>query len=387
MMREMPSRSARPRPRLWKGGPLGILVIGTMTSCCHGLQLLAVPPQHAVPPAPRTSRCTATADTTADVEYSERFGSHPPILTLRAPSKINLFLRIMRKREDGYHELASLFQAVSLTDTLDFWVEDPDPSSPICSMEVSADSVGREGIPTDESNLVMRALQLFADKTGEKQRIHCRLHKAAPAQAGLGAGSSDAATAMHAANRIAGFPATQDQLIEWSAELGSDISFFFSRGTAYCTGRGEIIENLPPLPEMPCFLVKPADGLSTPAVFKQLGLQPGEALEGPDPREVLEGFQASVSDGRFINDLEPPAFAVMPELKALREDLEQLGFDAVMMSGSGSTIFCVGQPAEDMVGTWKDDIVQKHGADIFEERFCRRQESEQLWYNEDGDGA
>ena len=68
------------------------------------------------------------------------------------------------------------------------------------------------GIPTDESNLVMRALQLFADKTGQTQRIHCRLHKAAPAQAGLGAGSSDAATAMHAANRLTGFPATQDQV-------------------------------------------------------------------------------------------------------------------------------------------------------------------------------
>ena len=78
--------------------------------------------------------------------YSERFGDEPPALSLVAPAKINLFLRIMGKREDGYHELASLFQAVSLMDELDFWLEEPDSSQPICSMEVSPNSVGREGV-------------------------------------------------------------------------------------------------------------------------------------------------------------------------------------------------------------------------------------------------
>lgn len=267
---------------------------------------------------------------------SSKFGAAPPELSLLAPSKINLFLRIVRKREDGFHELASLFQTVSLMDTLDFWVEPPDAKQPICSMEVSEDSLGRDGIPTDESNLVMRALALFAEKTGETRRIHCRLHKGVPAQAGLGGGSGDAATALFAANRLAGFPASQQQLIEWGGELGSDISFFFSQGTAYCTGRGEIVTPVPPLPSTPVHLVKPSAGLSTPAVFKALGLQPGETLDGPQPEEMLAAFQASMDGAPYLNDLEPPAFQVMPKLSELREDLDTYGFDAVS-TFAGST--------------------------------------------------
>jgi 4-diphosphocytidyl-2-C-methyl-D-erythritol kinase len=280
----------------------------------------------------------------ADAPYSEVYGETPPALSLLAPCKINLFLRILRKRDDGFHELASLFQTVSLMDTLDFWEAPADEPEPLCSMEVSADSLGREGIPTDETNLVMRALQLFADKTGERRRIHCRLHKAVPAQAGLGGGSGDCATALFAANKLAGFPASQQQLIEWSAELGSDISFFVSRGSAYCTGRGELIEPTPPLPAAPCYLVKPPYGCSTPDIFRQLGLSPGDELPGDEPRGMLDRFLASVDDAPYLNDLEPPAFALNPELRELRDDLAQCGFGSVMMSGSGSTIFCVGEP-------------------------------------------
>ena len=121
------------------------------------------------------------AAVTAVARTSEKYGDAPPALSLSAPCKINLFLRILRKRDDGFHELASLFQTVSLADTLDFWVEDAADDEPLCSMEVSEDSIGRDGIPTDESNLVMRALQLYADKTGEKryssqpERAHTRV--------------------------------------------------------------------------------------------------------------------------------------------------------------------------------------------------------------------
>lgn len=317
-------------------------------------------------------------------QYSEVYGDSPPSLSLSAPCKINLFLRIMGKRDDGFHELASLFQTVSLMDTLDFWEEPPDDSKPQCSMEVSQDSFGREGIPTDESNLVMRALQLFADKTGERRRIHCRLHKAVPAEAGLGGGSGDCATALFAANRLAGFPASQQQLIEWSAELGSDISFFFSRGSAYCTGRGEIIEDVPPLPPTGLYLIKPDYGCSTPAVFKALGLSPGDKLAGPDPREMLARFQEGVLGAPYLNDLEPPAFEVAPELKSLRDDLTDFGFEHVLMSGSGSTIFCVGSPAESAASTWQESLTAKHpGIQIFDQAFCGRPEDEKLWYAEE----
>jgi len=311
------------------------------------------------------------------------YGSTPPAVSLLAPCKINLFLRILRKREDGFHELASLFQTVSLMDRLDFWEEEADESKPLCTMEVSPDSLGREGIPTDATNLVLRALQLYADKTGERRRIHCRLHKAVPAQAGLGGGSGDCATALFAANRLAGFPATEAQLIEWSASLGSDISFFFSRGSAYCTGRGELIEPLPPLASSPCYLVKPPYGCSTPDIFKGLALSPGQDLDGEDPLKLLGSFRESVGDAPYVNDLEPPAFDLRPELRALRDELATLGFDAVMMSGSGSTVFCIGEPDEAVRSTWQAEIASKYEAQVFAERFCMRPADEKLWYAEE----
>ena len=313
--------------------------------------------------------------------YSEVYGDAPPALSLLAPCKINLFLRILKKRDDGFHELASLFQTVGLMDTLDFWEEPADESKPLCSMEVSADSLGREGIPTDESNLVMRALALYAEKTGETRRIHCRLHKAVPAEAGLGGGSGDCATALFAANKLAGYKATQQQLIEWSAELGSDISFFFSRGTAYCTGRGEIIEDVGPLPNsIQCTLVKPPYGCSTPGIFKSLGLQPGDELEGDEPRGMLDSFLTNIDSAPYLNDLEPPAFSLNPELMELRDDIKSCGFRNVMMSGSGSTIFGIGPVASLQMRLLR----AKYGKDLFvsEEAFCGRPEDERKWYGE-----
>ena len=114
------------------------------------------------------SEATASSPHLDEVLGDERsvvFGDVPPTLTLLAPAKINLFLRITKKRSDGFHELASLFQTVSLFDTLDFW-ENSDPDAPLCSMEVTRSSLGCEMIPTDETNLVMRALALFAERTG-----------------------------------------------------------------------------------------------------------------------------------------------------------------------------------------------------------------------------
>lgn len=325
---------------------------------------------------------------------SERFGARPPLVSLLSPAKVNLFLRVVRRRGGdeeyaGYHELASLFQTVSLFDTLEFWTEPPDESAPVCSMEVSETSRGRENIPTDGSNLVMRAMKLFAERTKVEHRLHCRLHKEIPSQAGMGGGSSDAATALHAANRLAGFPVTQDELIKWGGELGSDVSFFLSRGSAYCTGRGEIIDFRDPLPPTAVYLVKPSAGLSTPRVFKQLGLKPGDTVPGRNPLDLLDDFESplGVYEAEYVNDLETPAFKLLPMLKELRDDLSQLGFQAVMMSGSGTTIFCIGPPFAEVTDTWQGELKQKYDVEIFEELFCRRLDDEKLWYAEQPEGA
>ena len=337
-------------------------------------------------PAPRrhaASIRTRSLFASLDADGSEGMPS-APALSLLSPAKVNLFLRILRRREDGYHELASLFQAVSLFDRLDFW-ERPGAAGP--SMEVTDDSVCAALIPTDERNLVMRALQIFAERSGDARPIHCRLHKVIPAQAGMGGGSGDAATALHAANRLCGFPVSQETLIEWGAELGSDIGFFLSRGTAFCTGRGELIEPLDPLPPAPVYLVKPAEGLSTPGVFKALGLSPNEELPGASPQALLDEFAENVYTATFVNDLEPPAEKVLPMLADLRTELSTLGFRAVMLSGSGTTIFCVGTPRGDVVDTWQDAIRAKFDVEVYEEMFCRRLPDERLWYAEQPEGA
>lgn len=169
-------------------------------------------------------------------------------------------------------------------------------------------------------------------------------------------------------------------MVEWSGELGSDITFFLSRGTAYCTGRGEILSSIdPPLPSgTKVCIVKPDVGLSTPAVFKALDY---DKLSTVDPDEILlptflKGID-QVDDDLFINDLEAPAFQCLPELKTLKDELLQVeGFDHVMMSGSGTSIFCLGEP-KDRVG-FNEKFVQREGLRVFFSEFISRPEG--AWF-------
>lgn len=162
--------------------------------------------------------------------------------------------------------------------------------------------------------------------------------------AGLGGGSGNAATTLYAANELTGRPATNTQLLEWSGEIGSDISVFFSEGAAYCTGRGEVVNNVqPPLPlDTPFLLVKPPVGLSTPAIFKSLDL---DRRSTADPLQLLSDMtsKGGITPELCVNDLEQPAFDNLPELLQLKQRLQAEGsYEAVFMTGSGSTIVCVG---------------------------------------------
>ncbi len=248
------------------------------------------------------------------------------MLTLASPAKINLFLRIIRRRDDGYHELASLFQCIDLCDRLHFEIAPADSFT--CS---------DASLPTDHTNLVPKAVQLFRRKTGILTPFSIHLDKHIPQQAGLGGGSSNAATTLWACNRLCGRPVSDRELAHWGDEIGSDISFFLSGGTAYGTGRGECLRALNPLPQTKLWIVKPAQGLSTPQVYARLNAQ---ALIPRNPEEMLAGFL----DGRpsYVNDLEIPSFILMPELKQLKDTLLAAGFASVLMSGSGSSFFCLG---------------------------------------------
>lgn len=289
-------------------------------------------------------------------------------LSLFSPAKVNLFLRVIGRRPDGYHDLASLFQTVSLGDTLD--------------LEVLPKGTARDelqcnlpGVPTDDSNLVIRALNLFRSRSGLDTFFRVRLDKSIPAQAGMGGGSSNAATAFFGANALCGNPATSADLLRWADDpvIGSDATFFLSEGTAYCTGRGEIVDPINPLlvpPDQTVYLVKPRYGLSTPSVFKALDLSSRSTV---DPKELLRIFQEKgVAHSTWVNDLEQPAFEVCPELGELKAFLVQFGFQGVLMSGSGTTVYCIGEPSGghvafeeatrsrfDIEGVWRSSFVRR----------------------------
>lgn len=211
-------------------------------------------------------------------------------------------------------------QSISLHDTLYFSAKTEKDSKP------HEDSLECDNpdIPTDSSNLVLRAIEKFRSKTGIENHFKVRLEKRVPHEAGLGGGSANAATALWAVNQLSGKPCTTEQLAEFGAEFGSDISFFLSEGTAYCTGRGEIMEFVPRLPPQALYIVKPYEGLSTAEVFKNVDLS--ECSE-KDPRELLRKMEKGVIFADFVNDLETPSFRLMPRLKTLKENLYKAGFN------------------------------------------------------------
>lgn len=249
------------------------------------------------------------------------------MLTLLSPAKVNLFLNIVGKRPDGYHAIATLIQAIDLCDQL---IITPSSVDRLTCSDLS--------LPMDPTNLVFRALDLFRTRTGHQGKYAIHLDKRIPMQAGLGGGSSNAATVLWGVNKLSGLDMTDAQLAQWGAEIGSDIPFFFSSGTAYCTGRGEVIRDLPCRSPGKLHLIKPLEGLATVAVYKALDLC---KCSKSDPEQSLDCYLNGSLE--LHNDLEEPAFRQMPSLLQLKQQLMQQGFSDVLMSGSGTALFCLGE--------------------------------------------
>ncbi len=249
------------------------------------------------------------------------------MLSLFSPAKINLFLRVISKRPDGYHELSSLFQTISLGDRVRIECDEKDLLT--CN---------DPAVPTDPSNLAWRAVETFKKKTSIQHCFKIHLIKQIPLQAGLGGGSSNAATVLWACNQLTGLNIPLMTLQKWGEELGADVPFFLSSGTAYCTGKGEKIFPLSPLPSRSLWIVKPREGLSTPEVYRHLKVAalPNRKEERGDLQDFLSGTSS------YFNDLEESAFELKPSLRKLKQSLLAEGFETVLMSGSGSAFFCLG---------------------------------------------
>ena len=182
-------------------------------------------------------------------------------------------------------------------------------------------------------------------------------------QSGLGGGSGNAATTLWALNELTGRKATLDQLIAMGAELGSDVAFFFSQGTAYCTGRGEFLEPFDLPHPLEGWIAKPPFGLSTPLVYKETRV---EELAPKDPIASLRSYP------QFYNDLESAAFRLEPRLLDCRGRLVQMGFKSVTMTGSGTAFFCIGD---------YPNINDQYGLDLQMIPFLSLQRSEDAWYS------
>ena len=258
-----------------------------------------------------------------------------------ARAKVNLNLKILGKREDGFHAMETRMAPISLADQLIF--------TPSEEYSLECDQAG---VPLDESNLVTMAVRIFQRETGKACAFRVRLEKLVPHGAGLGGGSSDAAATLRALNQLEGTNLSVDVLAEWAGEIGSDVPFFVYDSVCDCSGRGEIVQPIEWPYLLDALLLKPSFGVSTPAAYKNW--LTSEEISG------VNYAAQSMSWAEFCNDLERPVFQkhrFLAEMKMWLLQQEEVA--AAMMSGSGSTMIAVLHDplkAEDLKQRAKDQL-------------------------------
>jgi 4-diphosphocytidyl-2-C-methyl-D-erythritol kinase len=249
-------------------------------------------------------------------------------LRVRVPAKVNLWLEILRKRDDGYHDLSSLMLPVGIYDYLELTSR----KGKGISLECDAPRV-----PADGSNLAWRAAEAFLSTIGSKDGVHIRIAKNIPAAAGLGGGSADAAAVLLALNGMHRNSFTLPQLESLGLELGADVPFFLHQRPALATGIGEMLCSVDGLPDYPLVLVKPPLSVSTRWVYQSLKLtRGGSRIKLCDfvarPWQLLEVMH---------NDLETVTLTAYPVLDEIKQWLLDQGAVGALMSGSGPTVFGV----------------------------------------------
>ena len=253
-------------------------------------------------------------------------------LRIRAFAKINLCLHVMGKRPDGYHELRTIFQAISLHDTLDISI---DRTSTLSVQFITCNVPGLEG----EENLVMRAIRAISPEIGFYGNVVVHLEKRIPVARGLGGGSSDAAAALIGMMRLTGLQVPLPRLMEIAAGLGADVPFFLFGGRALAVNRGDEIYPLPNLPKRTILVVSPRDiGVSTKDAYEWLS---PELTRLSKPNRIW-GFCAlcwSRQAAGISNDFEGPVFSRYPRLGEIRDALLKRGAADAALAGSGSAVF------------------------------------------------
>jgi 4-diphosphocytidyl-2-C-methyl-D-erythritol kinase len=267
-------------------------------------------------------------------------GSSPIPVTIRAHAKINLDLRVLGTRADGFHELRTVFQAISLYDTITC-VPREGPFAIECATA---------GVPLDQTNLIWRAaarLWRSLRRAGDVRDILIRLDKRIPVQGGLGGGSADAAATLLALSRAWRVPLRPTQLTDVAASIGADVPFFLSGGTALGLGRGDEIYPLADLPRHWIVLLIPGFGVSSGEAFGWYDAE-RDTSRGPttrEPQQVPGPWPSRAA--QMINDLEAPIARHHPEIDQMKAALRRAGALAAAMSGSGSAVFGLFQKRRD----------------------------------------
>ncbi|MBI5287245.1 MAG: 4-(cytidine 5'-diphospho)-2-C-methyl-D-erythritol kinase [Deltaproteobacteria bacterium] len=247
---------------------------------------------------------------------------------LLSPAKVNLLLKVLRRREDGYHDILSVIQPITLYDELSIELDDGE------GITVETD---HPLLPTDNRNLAFRAADVFLKKTGIKAKVRIGIKKVIPVSAGLGGGSSDAAITLIGLNELLKAGLSKRELMNIGLSLGSDVPFFISGRSAIVTGKGEGVEGID-LPRFWYLLINPGLPVSSGWAYQNLDLtKRGEDISITLLEDLLKNPLAV--EGLLINDLEEVVARQHPEVNEIKTALLEAGAEGALMSGSGPTVF------------------------------------------------
>jgi 4-diphosphocytidyl-2-C-methyl-D-erythritol kinase len=255
-------------------------------------------------------------------------------ILLLSPAKINLYLRVLDKRPDGYHNLENLMQTISFCDEIEIHLLQ-ETNKPEISLECD-----NKNIPAGIDNIAVRAARNFIDASGIKNNIHIKLRKKIPMGAGLGGGSSNAGTVLMGLNLLSGNLLSMDNLTKLAIRLGSDVPFFLYGGLALCTGKGEKVKPLSPLQEYWIALVNPGILISTKEIY-ELFVKFRLTYHTKSANLLQCGGMQYIDNiiPIMCNDLEEIAMQTHPRLREIKSSLENSGCLKAMVTGSGSTVF------------------------------------------------
>jgi 4-diphosphocytidyl-2-C-methyl-D-erythritol kinase len=249
---------------------------------------------------------------------------------IKAPAKINLTLDVLNKRSDGYHEVEMIMTTIDLSDRIGL--------SETTDGEIRIISQNRF-VPDDQRNLAFQAAKVLKEKFHINQGVSITIDKMIPVAAGLAGGSSDAAATLRGLNKLWNLGLTLDEIAEIGSEIGSDVSFCVYGGTALAKGRGEKITHLPAPPNCWVILAKPSIGVSTADVYRNLNL---ESIQHPNSQAMIQAIKQGDYQSvckEIGNALESVTLKMHPEVQHIKEQMFRFGADAVLMSGSGPTVF------------------------------------------------